>query len=245
MSVIGYELPQGATGFHLWQVLVTGEIRVRTVDWVTPLPPGLDADYSTPDGDVYVSEVLLPLSCDRCSSTEGHIGQGRWDDQLTLTCSRCGTGWVARWAGLSDEAETEASRQLLRQIVVQSGSAPYTVPGDRVREIRDDLQAGRWTPSRADQTLARELLLAVSGDPGPEAIARCMAATLPDRPLRSARFSEALARTVGLLRDPGAGIGAEPERSLVLDVVMDLARTVAAMDPAALRTEPEAAADTP
>ncbi|MFI9365953.1 hypothetical protein ACIG5E_33615 [Kitasatospora sp. NPDC053057] len=233
---IEYALPPGATTGHLWQLRIAGEIRVRTVDWVAPLPEGLVADYSTLSGDYFVSEVLLPLACDRCSLTMGHIAQGRWDDELTLICTRCGTDWKPRWADRG--ATAEESRALLKQIIVESGFTPGTAVGDTVGDIRDELQADLWTPSRADQQLANDLLLGDQGDPGPDAIARCMAATLPDWPLRSQRFSEALGRAIGMLRDPGVETNAEAQN--VLGSVMNLARAVAAMDPAALRSEPEA-----
>ncbi|WBP92036.1 hypothetical protein [Kitasatospora cathayae] len=238
MSAIEYALPPGATTGHLWQLRIAGEIRVRTVDWVAPLPEGMVADYSTPDGDYFVSEVVLPLACDRCAWTTGHIAQGRWGDELTLICIRCGTDWVPRWSGLGDAVE--ASRALLKQIIVTSGFTPGTAVGDTVAEIRDEL-ADLWTPSRADQRLAHDLLLSGHGDPGPEAIAQHMAATLPDWPLRSLRFSEALARAVGMLRDAGAETDGEAQN--VLDLAMDLARRIAAMDPDSLRSEPEGAAD--
>ncbi|ARF83337.1 hypothetical protein ACIG0C_33450 [Kitasatospora aureofaciens] len=233
MSAIEYALPPGATTGHLWQLRVAGEIRVQTVDWVAPLPEGLVADYSTPDGDVYVSQVLVPLGCDRCPSTTNHIAQGRWGDELTLICIRCGAAWNPRWSG----GDVEASRTLLKQIIVESGFTPGTGVGDTVEEIRDELQADLWTPSRADQQLANDLVLGVHGDPGPEAIAQCMKSTL-DWQLRSLRFSEALARTVGMLRAPGGE--ADPEAQNLLDFVMDLARTIAAMAPDRLRHEPEA-----
>ncbi|MFD8787878.1 hypothetical protein [Kitasatospora sp. NPDC059599] len=64
-----------------------------------------------------------------------------------------------------------------------------------------------------------------------------MAATLPDWPLRSARLSEALARAIGMLRAFGADDDSGAQHAL--DIVMDLARTIAAMGPAELRAEPE------
>ncbi|WP_157849807.1 hypothetical protein [Streptomyces novaecaesareae] len=219
---------------------MAGEIRVRAVDWVAPLPQGLVADYSTPDGDVFVSTVLVPLVCVRCPSTRSHIVQGRWGDELTLICIRCGTDWTGRWAGIGDD-DGAASRALLKQIIVESGFTPGTGVGDTIGDIRDEFHAGLWTPSRIDQRLADALPLTVQGDhggTGPEAIAQCMVSTLPDWRLRSLRFSEALARTIGLLRAPGAGT--DTETLDVLDSVMGLARTIAALEPGDLRHEPEA-----
>ncbi|MFE7524643.1 hypothetical protein ACFU7Y_02865 [Kitasatospora sp. NPDC057542] len=226
--MIEYALPPGATADHLWQLRVAGEIRVRTVDWLAPLPEGLVSDHSTPDGDFYASEALVPLGCVRCPSTKGHIVQGRWGDELTLICTRCGTDWHDQWAGPGDDG-AQASRALLKQIIVQSGVAPGTRVSDTIGNIRNEFHAGLWTPTPADQQLANGLVLGEHGEPGAEAIARSMASTLPDWRLRSLPFSEALARTIGLLRAPG--VETERESQDVLDSVMGLAHTIAAMDP--------------
>lgn len=173
--------PDGYSADHTWQINVDRILLKRFDAGIARWNENISEDSSISEPNYQHETGLEAFACPACGSRASFLGEGRWDDPLTLHC-RCGVTIMSP-VGAPPE---DLGRRLLKRLILCEADPAYAArrlmpPLAQYREREHKARDGSWYRGPDSEDVALVEAIDVNDDDLVRALTAALQPKLPER----------------------------------------------------------------